>query len=103
MTPNVFATAAVAGALGLVAAHQATAQSQQPSSSATPVHVTIPAGGLTFNFTDIDRNGDMSISVEEWNAYVASLQAKIGRKDSPGTAAAGGTASEKQPQPQPKQ
>jgi hypothetical protein len=99
MTANVFAAAAVAGALALVAAHQATAQSQQPSSSpSTPVHVTIPPGGLTFNFTDIDKNGDKNISVEEWNAFVASLQAKIGRKDA-GTAAAGGTAPEKQPQP----
>jgi hypothetical protein len=95
MTANVFATAAVAGALALVAAHQAIAQTQQPSSSPTsaaPVHVTIPPGGLTFNFTDIDRNRDNNISVEEWNAFVASLQSKIGRKDTTGSAAAGGTA-----------
>jgi hypothetical protein len=99
---NVFTTAAIlAGALTLAAAHQAAAQQQQqPSGPAAPVHVTIPAGGLTFNFTDIDRNGDKSISVEEWNAFVASLQSKIGRKDA-GTAAAGGTASEKQGRPQP--
>jgi hypothetical protein len=104
MTAKIFASAAVAGALALVAAHQAAAQTQQPSSTpAAPVHVTIPPGGITFNFTDIDRNGDRNISVEEWNAYVASLQAKIGRKDSTGTAAAGGTAPEKQPQPQQKQ
>jgi len=54
------------------------------------VRVQIPAGGLTFNFTDIDRNNDRSISVEEWNAFVASLQSRIGQQGA--GSAAGGTA-----------
>ena len=92
---------AIAGALALLAAQHAVAQTQQSSrDSAAPVHITIPPGGLTFNFTDIDRNGDKQISVEEWNAFVASLQSKIGRKESTGTAAAGGTAADKPSQPQ---
>jgi hypothetical protein len=99
MKAHVFASAA--GALALFAAQQTVAQTQQPTrDSPAPVHVTIPQGGLTFNFKDIDRNGDNNISVEEWNAFVASLQSKMGRKDTTGTAAAGGTAAEKQPQQQ---
>jgi hypothetical protein len=98
------ALASAAGALALLAAQQAAAQTQQPSTTpAAPVHVTIPPGGLTFNFTDIDRNRDNNISIEEWNAYVASLQSKIGAKASSGPAAAGGTAPGKQPQSQPQQ
>ena len=93
-----------ASALALLAVQHAVAQTQQSSSrdSAAPVHVTIPPGGLTFNFTDIDRNGDKSISVEEWNAFVASLQSKVGRKDASGTAAAGATGTDR-PAPQPQQ
>jgi hypothetical protein len=102
MRAHIFLSAA--GALALLAAQHAAAQTQQPTQSpAAPVHVTIPPGGLTFNFTDIDRNRDNNISVEEWNAYVASLQSKIGRKDSTGSAAAGATAPGKQPPSQPQQ
>ena len=80
------------------AAQHAAAQAQQPQRDPpTPVHVTVPPGGLTFNFTDIDRNRDNSISVEEWNAFVASLQSRVGGKDA-GSAAAGATGSPRQPQ-----
>jgi len=93
-----------AAALLLAAVDPAAAQQtprRDPSVSTpppAPVRVQIPAGGLTFNFTDIDRNNDRSISVEEWNAFVASLQSRIGQK-TPGAAAAGGTSAGKQPRP----
>jgi len=91
MKANTFVTAAVAGMLSLVAADWAAAQPAEPRRDpATPVRVEIPAGGLTFNFSDIDRNNDGNISVEEWNAFVASLQSKEGQKAA-GGAAAGGT------------
>ena len=98
MRATVFLGAAAAGVLALAAAHETSAQAQQPRtpSSATPVHVTVPPGGLTFNFTEIDRNGDGSISVEEWNAFVASLQSRIAAKDP--SATGGATATPKQPQ-----
>jgi len=85
-----------------VAQSQATAQPVQPA--AAPVRVEVPQSGLTFNFQDIDRNRDNSISVEEWNAFVASLQARMSQRgtapasSSGGSAAAGGTA---QPQSKP--
>jgi hypothetical protein len=86
----------------LPAAQQAAAQAQQPQREPpTPVHVTIPPGGLTFNFTDIDRNRDNNISVEEWNAFVASLQSRVGGKEA-GSAAAGATGSPRQPQQPPR-
>ena len=77
---------------------QAAAQPTQPP--AAPVRVEVPQTGLTFNFQDIDRNRDNSISVEEWNAFVASLQSRMGQRgpSSSGSAAASGTA---QPQSKP--
>jgi hypothetical protein len=100
MKSPLFLGAAAAGVLALAVTHESAAQAQPGSQPpAAPVHVTIPPGGLTFNFGDIDRNGDGSISVEEWNAFVASLQSRLGAKDS-GNATAGDTAAPKQPQPQ---
>ena len=91
MKANAFVTAAVAGMLSLAAADRAAAQREEPRRDPpTPVRVEIPAGGLTFNFSDIDRNNDRNISVEEWNAFVASLQSRVGQKAG-GAAAAGGT------------
>jgi hypothetical protein len=92
-------SAAAAGALVFAAAHEAAAQAQQPRSPspATPVELTLPPGGLTFNFGDIDRNGDNVISVEEWNAFVQSLSARAAGK-APGSAAAGGTTPPPQPE-----
>ena len=81
------------GALAAALAFPAAAQ-QQPSASApaVPVRVQVPQSGLTCNFQDIDRNRDNSISVEEWNAFVASLQSRMGAKDG-GSAAGGATGS----------
>ena len=96
--------AALIGALGLFPAGQAAAQAQQSgrdSPAPAPVHVTVPPGGITFNFADIDRNRDNSISVEEWNAFVASLQSRAAAKE-PGSAAAGATGSARQPQQPPR-
>lgn len=105
MKSTVLCGAAVAGALALAASHEVAAQAQPQTQSQTvrsasvapPVHVTIPPGGLTFNFSDIDRNGDSSISVEEWNAFVASLPARLAAKDTGGSPSGGPTAL---PQPQ---
>jgi hypothetical protein len=79
---------------GAALALPALAQQQQPTSAApaAPVRVQIPQSGMTFNFQDIDRNRDNSISVEEWNAFVASLQSRMGAKDG-GSAAGGATGS----------
>jgi hypothetical protein len=70
MKANVPFGAAAAGWLALVASKETAAQAQPPqqtargATAAPPVHVIIPPGGLTFNFADIDRNGDNSISVQ---------------------------------------
>jgi hypothetical protein len=96
MKANTFVTAAVAGMLSVVAADWAAAQREEPRRDPPmPVRAEIPAGGLTFNFSDIDRNNDGNISVEEWNAFVASLQSRVGQKA--GGAAAGGTRVDRQP------
>jgi hypothetical protein len=99
MKANAFVTAAVAGALALAAADQAGAQREETRRDApAAVRVVVPSGGLTLNFADIDRNKDASISVEEWNAFLASLPARAAQADS-GRAAAGASAADKQPQP----
>ena len=85
----------LAQAPAVVQSQAAAAQPVQPP--AAPVRVEVPQSGLTFNFQDIDRNRDNSISVEEWNAFVASLQARMSQS-SGGSAAAGGTS---QPQSKP--
>jgi hypothetical protein len=85
-------TGALAAALAIPAAAQ---QQSTQSAPAAPVRVQVPQGGLTFNFQDIDRNRDNSISVEEWNAFVASLQSRMGAKE--GSAAAGATGSSARP------
>ncbi len=79
-------TAALAGALGLAAVPPAGAQ-------ASAEQVQLPPGGLTLSFTEIDRNNDRSISVEEWNDFVQALHSRAGRADSssstPGTISGG--------------
>jgi hypothetical protein len=100
MKANAFVTAAVAGALALAAADPAGAQRDETSRAApTPVRVELTSGGLVLNFSDIDRNKDGSISVEEWNAFVATLPSRAARTDSSGNAAAGASAAEKPQQP----
>ena len=94
------ATVFLGAAILAFAAQQSVAQTQpapRTPSPATPVHVTVPPGGLTFNFADIDRNGDNSISVEEWNAFVASLSSRVAQK-APGSAATGASAAPRTPQ-----
>ena len=101
MKANAFVTAAIAGALALAAADQAGAQQRDDTRRATPtpVRVELSSGGMVFNFSDIDSNKDGSISVEEWNAFVASLPSRAARTDSSGNAAAGASAAEKPQQP----
>jgi hypothetical protein len=95
MKASVFIIATLAGSLGL--AGQAGAQSQGQSSGQTSAdRVQLPAGGVTLSFTEIDRNNDRSISVEEWNDFVKTLHSRAGRADSsststPGTISGGGT------------
>jgi hypothetical protein len=97
MKATTFVTAAVAGVLSIAAADRAAAQREEPRRDPPPpVRIEIPAGGLTFNFSDIDRNNDRNISVEEWNAFVASRQSRAGGRAG-GAAAAGGTGPDKQP------
>jgi EF hand domain-containing protein len=101
MKANAFLTAAVAGALALAAAQQAGAQREETRRDApAAVRMEVPAGGLTLNFADIDRNKDGSISVEEWNAFIAALpaRAKSGEADR-ASAGASSPAANKQEQP----
>lgn len=82
MKANLLLTTAVAAALSLAGVDQAGAQRQETGRDApAAVRVELPSGGLVFNFSDIDRNKDGSISVEEWNAYVASLPTRAAGKD----------------------
>jgi hypothetical protein len=92
-TALILAGAAAAALATPTIAQQTIAQQQQPASAAAaaPVRVQIPQSGMTFNFQDIDRNRDNSISVEEWNAFVASLQSRTGAKEGD-SAAAGASA-----------
>jgi hypothetical protein len=102
MKANAFVTAAVAGALALAAADQAGAQREETrrDAPAAAVRVEVPSGGLTLNFADIDRNKDGSISVEEWNAFLASLPARAQRSDADRASAGASTpAASKQEQP----
>ena len=99
MKANAFVTAAVAGALALATADQAAAQ-RDPTRRDAPaaMRVEVPPGGLVLNFSDIDRNKDGSISVEEWNAFLASLPARAERRDG-ASAGASSPAGNKQEQP----
>ena len=101
MKANALITAAIAGALALVAADQARAQPQETRRDApAAVRVELPSGGLVLNFSDIDRNKDGSISVEEWNAFIASLPTRAARGDTDGASAgASRTPADKQEQP----
>ena len=105
MKPNILL--AIAAALSSVIAVPVQAQ-QSPTAraAAQPQRVEVPSGGFTFSFAEIDRNGDNSISVEEWNAFVAGLQARTAQGDATprqgGSAAGGGTRPpEARPQSQP--
>ena len=90
MKSTFVATAALAGALGLAAAEYADAQRDEKSpGQASAERVQLPAGGVTLSFTEIDRNNDSSISVEEWNAFVQTLHSRAGRADSSPTSAPG--------------
>ena len=101
MKANAFVTAAVAGALALAAADQAGAQREETRRDApAAVRVEVPSGGLVLNFGDIDRNKDGSISVEEWNAFLAALPARAERRDADrASAGASSPAANKQEQP----
>lgn len=85
---------AIAGAFAVVTgSHAQTARQDPASPAAAPVRVTVPAGSVTFDFNEIDRNGDRSISVEEWNAFVASLSARMSSGKEAGSATGGATTS----------
>src|SRR3954463_1932051 len=100
MKAKAFVTAAVAGALALAVANQAGAQRDDTRrATPTPVRVELSSGGLVLNFSDIDRNKDGNISVEEWNAFIATLPSRGARTESGGSATAGASAAEKPVQP----
>lgn len=84
----------VAFAVALAAAQPVAAQST--TDRATPQRTTLPPGGLTLDFNEIDRNGDKIISVEEWNAFIDALRAKTAQQGSTG-AATGTTAAPREP------
>jgi EF hand len=100
MKANAVVTAAAAAALALSAVDQASAQRDDTRRAApAPVRVELSSGGLVLNFSDIDRNKDGTISVEEWNAFIATLPSRAARSDSGGNAAGGASAAEKPLQP----
>lgn len=95
MNSTAFLGFAVASTLASVVVHGTAAQAQSPRSSTTasaPVQVTVPPSGLTFQFSDIDRNGDGSISIVEWNAFVASVQARVAAERAADASSGGTTA-----------
>ena len=86
------AAVAVLGAIALPA--QAQQSPSSPSSPPQTQRIEVPSSGLTFTFGEIDRNRDNNISVEEWNAFVASLRSRTASSDAgarSGSAAGGGS------------
>lgn len=63
MKANVLFTAALIGVFSLAAVAQGDTD-----------RITLPSGGIILDFKMIDRNNDRSISVEEWNDFIASLR-----------------------------
>ena len=60
-----------------IAAPAALAQySEKKIGGDTPQRTTLPPGGLTLDFNEIDSNGDKMISVEEWNAFIEKLRSR---------------------------
>lgn len=84
------AAAMVLGAMAMQAQAQPTAA---PAATPQTQRIEVPSSGLTFTFGEIDRNGDNSISVEEWNAFVASLRARTAAARPESGASAGATRS----------
>ena len=82
--------------LALTAAAPALAQySERKIGGDTPQRTTLPPGGLTLDFNEIDRNGDRIISVEEWNDFIEKLRSRTAQgSGSPASPAAGSTAKE---------
>ena len=84
--------------LALTVAAPALAQySEKKIGGDTPQRTTLPPGGLTLDFNEIDRNGDRIISVEEWNAFIETLRSRSAQGSgggSPASPAAGSTARE---------
>jgi hypothetical protein len=70
MRANAFVTAALTAGFALAPAGQAGAQREV----ADPARVEVPSSGLVLDFHQIDLNKDGSISVQEWNAFVASVR-----------------------------
>ena len=83
--------------LALSVAAPAFAQYSEKKIGDTPQRTTLPPGGLTLDFNEIDRNGDRNISVEEWNAFIEKLRSATAQGSGSGSAAspaAGSTAKE---------
>ena len=84
--------------LALTVAAPAFAQySEKKIGGDQPQRTTLPPGGLTLDFNEIDRNSDRIISVEEWNAFIEKLRARTAQESGRGGAAspaAGSTARE---------
>ena len=84
--------------IALTAAAPALAQySERKIGDDAPQRTTLPPGGLTLDFNEIDRNGDRNISVEEWNAFIEKLRSRTAQESGSGSAAspaAGSTARE---------
>jgi hypothetical protein len=92
MKATILATAALTAMCALPAA----AQQPQPSGQQVAAQsLNLPAGGIVLDFKEIDKNNDRSISVEEWNEFIAALRARTERSSS-GGAATGATGSSRE-------
>ena len=84
--------------LALTAAAPALAQQySEKKIGDTPQRTTLPPGGLTLDFNEIDRNGDKMISVAEWTAFIDKLRTSTALGSSSGAASSGSGASAKEP------
>ena len=91
MKATILATAALTAMCALPAA----AQQPQPSGQQVAQALNLPSGGIVLDFKEIDKNNDRSISVEEWNEFIAALRARTERSSS-GGAATGATGSSRE-------
>jgi hypothetical protein len=73
--------------LALTVTAPALAQYSEKKIGDAPQRTTLPQGGLTLDFNEIDRNSDRMISVEEWNAFIEKLRPRSAQGSGSGDAA----------------
>lgn len=83
-TAACFAAFPIALALPIAASAQSTASGASAASNTPTVKLNAGSGNLVISFSEIDRNQDGMISVQEWNDFVRTVGQREGSASSGG-------------------